>query len=534
MSTDLYPIKRALLSVTDKTGLIPLAQLLKTHQVELISTGGTGKVLKEAGIPFIEIEQFTGHPEAFDGRMKTISFTYASSLLFRRESEKDVAEAEKLQIPAVDLVVCNLYEFEKYQKQNLPTATLVEHIDIGGPLMIRAAAKNYTHVTVLSASQDYAQFIEEFATHNGKTKLKTRAYLASQTFKRIAHYDAAIANEMSCRLEEKQEPCALALPEPTPLRYGENPHQKSYFYPLLNGVSSGFAEAQKREGKALSYNNYLDADAAWKVVSELALFAKKNFSQTSLRGCAVIKHGNPCGLALAPTLSGALEEAWMGDAISSFGSIISFTSIVDESCAEFLKDKFVELLIAPDFTPGARKYFESKKNLRLLEMPLKKADEREWTLRSVLGGLLWQDEDQWHPSEVKVVAGNWPEAEKSWIDFGVIAAKYLKSNAIALVEWNRSKNIFRLVGAGMGQPNRLDSLLRLALPRAQARGVDVKDLLLVSDAFFPFPDSVEVAHAAGLRWIVQPGGSVKDAEVIKRAQELSLSMVFTGERHFRH
>lgn len=521
-----WPIKTALLSCTDKTGLRELAETLVTHGVHLISTGGTGAMLRNWGIPFEEISSYTGHPEAFQGRMKTISFACASALLFRRNDPADTLEAAQLNIRQIDLVVCNLYAFEAAACAETDEATLVENIDIGGPLMVRAAAKNFQHVTILSSVDQYASFLDEFA--QGETTLAFRKRMALEAFERIAAYDVAIAEELGRRFTEAPRPQKFVkLTNGKKLRYGENPHQSAHVYEWSNAGDHSLAATSSLQGKELSYNNMLDADAAWKAVGDLnTLFNGVGAA------CAVIKHGNPCGLVHASTGMQALERAWEGDSVSAFGGIIAVTSELGITEARFFENKFVEIILAPKFTAEAREFLATKKNLRLLELPVRPMKLRETTMRSFLGGVLVQEEDESLANEFRVVTKTTLKDKTNLIHFGVLAAKHLKSNAIALVR--EHNGVHELVGAGMGQPNRLDSLLKLALPRLTAKDIAPQDVVLVSDAFFPFGDTVEVAATAGIKWVVQPGGSIRDDKVIDVANKHNMGMVFTGERHFRH
>lgn len=515
-----WTIQTALLSCTDKTELRTLAEKLIQHGVHLISTGGTGAMLRTWGIPFQEISDYTGHPEAFNGRMKTISFNCASALLFRRLDPADTLEAAQLSIRPIDLVVCNLYAFEEAARNNQDDKTLVENIDIGGPLMVRAAAKNFETVTVLTDPRQYQEFIQDF---EGATTLEQRQHLALVAFKTIAAYDVAIANELASRWTENKAPQFLDLSRGKSLRYGENPHQVATMYET--NFAHSLARAQVWQGKELSYNNMLDADAAWKVVSDVA----------TLKGvaCAVIKHGNPCGLSLANDALSALKQAWTGDPVSAFGGVIAVSDVVDDQFAAFFQDKFVEIIIATGFSEQARDILSAKKNLRLLELPLKPLEAKETVIRSFLGGVLVQEEDESFTSEYQPVTHiGWHEKDNRLAAFGVMAVKHLKSNAIALVR--ESQGVLELAGAGMGQPNRIDSLMKLALPRLLEKELATSDVIMVSDAFFPFGDTIEIAANAGIKRIVQPGGSMRDEEVIETANRHGVAMVFTHQRHFRH
>ena len=520
-------IKKALFSVSDKDGVIGFAKFLAERGVEILATGGTAKKLEDAGIAISPLEKLTGNPEAFGGRMKTISFPFASALLFRRDNSEDVSTAKKMGIEPIDLVVCNLYPFQEARKRKAPEAELIEEIDIGGPTMIRAAAKNYAHVAVATNPSQYADLMNEIKNNDGGLLLATRKNLAVAAFRLMASYDSAIAEELSGRFLG-EESVYLCLDQGKKLRYGENPHQEAIFYRNPSATGGSIYSAEIIQGKALSYNNILDADAALRTVSDTSHAVGDKTPVVS-----IIKHLNPCGLASGKTLLEALELAWAGDPVSAFGGILCFSSPINVECAEWLGDKFVELVVAPGADPGALAVFAKKKNLRVLLCPLRSASQREKMFRSVYGGVLIQDEDEGLDKEFRSVTKNAFPAEKLPLaSFGAMAAKHLRSNAIALVREHKNGS-FQLVGAGMGQPNRIDSLRSLAAPRAKEKG-GFSDLIMISDAFFPFADTVEAAHEYGIKFIVQPGGSMRDEEVIAAADRLGISMVFTARRHFRH
>lgn len=522
------PIKTALLSTTDKTNLVALAQNLVSKGVKLISTGGTYKLLTAAGLPVTPVEEITGNPEAFGGRMKSISFQIASGLLYRRGHAEDELEANKLNIPKIDLVVCNLYPFENYTGKNTKEEALVEEIDIGGPLMIRAAAKNYHGVAVLTDPTQYETFTKHINDHFGTT-FEFRRTLAAEAFDRIARYDAAIAEELGERFNPERTEKFVALKKVQTLRYGENPHQKSTWYQWNNAKTAGFAEVKVLQGKELSYNNILDADAAWKSMSDVHGLFTQDYTAT------VIKHGNPCGLAHGKDALTTLTEAWKGDEVSSFGGIVALSFEVDLKTAEFFEERFVEIVMAPAFTAEAKAFFTKKKNVRLLELPIRNRESQEMTLRSFHGGVLMQQEDETlaaFETYTTKTKNKFSETQTQLVNFGILACKHLKSNGIALV--GEKNGTITLVGAGMGQPNRLDSLHLLASHRAKKKEANFSSLILISDAFFPFADSIEAANEYGIKYIVQPGGSIRDNEVIQKADECGMAMIFTGERHFRH
>lgn len=514
-------IKRALISVSDKTGIDKIAKFLFEYKVELISTGGTKKYLEELGLPVTSVESLTGNPEAFGGRMKSISFQISSGLLFRRYHEQDQKESKDLNIKPIDLVICNLYPFEKYMNQNSPEDVLIENIDIGGPLMLRAAAKNYESVTVLSGANEYINFMTHVMENKANTSFEFRRNQAIKTFVRVAEYDQAIAQELTKNY----------MPEMNQtLRYGENPHQSASLM-IKNNTDSQItlARAEFIQGKELSYNNWMDADSAWRVMSDVAHASPNKFIT------AVIKHANPCGLAATTDSFDSLLEAWNGDNISAFGGIIACSYIVEARHAEFLTQNFIEVLIAPEFSPEALELFTKKKNVRLLKTPIREYKQKETMMRSISGGILIQDEDERSAKteEAKLVTQKtFTPNHQELVDFGVLACKHLKSNGIALVA--KTDKGFSLVGTGMGQPNRLDSLRLLAVHRAKMKNVPMDQVLMISDAFFPFADSVDVCNEVGIKAIVQPGGSIRDNEVIEACNKYGIAMVMTGVRHFRH
>ena len=518
-------IKRALISVSDKTHLDRLVHYLNENKVELISTGGTKKYIEGLGIPVTAVESITGNPEAFGGRMKSISFQISSGLLFRRFNETELFEAKKLNIQPIDLVICNLYPFEKHVELKSDEDLLIENIDIGGPLMLRCAAKNYESVTVLSESTDYDQFIHFTQKNKLTTDFHYRREQAVKTFQRITHYDKAISDELSKRYLKSEN-----------LRYGENPHQKAELILTSNTDSAvQIARAEFIQGKELSYNNWIDADAAWRVASDI--YHVQNKTQYN-HVTVVVKHANPCGLAACTLEIESLKEAWNGDSISSFGGIIATSYTVTKEIAEFLIKNFIEVLVAPDFEIEALELFKTKKNVRLLKTPLREYRQNEMMTKSISGALLKQNEDEASLAvdQFKVVTkSQFSDKHKSLFQFGVLACKHLKSNGVALVGHCASgAHGLVLVGAGMGQPNRLDSLRLLAVHRAKNKDFKMKDLVLISDAFFPFSDSIDVCHEVGISAVIQPGGSIKDQEVIAKCDEHQIAMAVTGVRHFRH
>ncbi len=523
MNKENIKIKRALLSVSDKEEIVELAKVLASKSVEIISTGGTKKKLEEAGIKVTPIESVTGNPEAFGGRMKTISFQVGSALLFRRFNNQDLKDSKALGIEPIDLVVCNLYPFEDYVKKGETNLdVLIENIDIGGPTMIRAAAKNYEGVTILTNPNQYKIFCEEFET-SGEVSFKKRKFFSLEAFRLTASYDLMVNNYLTLNDDSNALVPNINLLDSTELRYGENSHQRALLYKNNN---KGIAHAVKIQGKDLSYNNLLDADAAWKVAGDASLALK---GKTSV---SVIKHLNPCGLAVGDNSLEVLELAWAGDPVSAFGGIIATTCKVTKEFAEFFDKKFIEVLIAPDFDSDALDYLSKKKNLRVLKSPNYQPNN-EQIVRSISGGMLIQNEDEGLDTEFRIVTkNNEIEKDHELNQFGIMAAKHLKSNAIAFVL--KTKDVFQLVGAGMGQPNRIDSLRKLCLPRIQEKLIEPNELTMISDAFFPFADTIEVCAKFNIKKIIQPGGSIRDDEVIKAADQNNISMLFTGRRHFRH
>jgi phosphoribosylaminoimidazolecarboxamide formyltransferase / IMP cyclohydrolase len=523
-------IQRALLSVTDKSGIVELAHFLHKKNIEILSTGGTAAILQKEGIPITPVEKITGNPEAFGGRMKSISFQIGSALLYRRYHEQDQIDAKKLEIQAIDLVVCNLYPFFEVASKSDNIDELIENIDIGGPTMIRASAKNYESVTVLTNPNQYEAFVNCYQQQNS-VSFELRQSFALEAFKLTAHYDTQVANKLSDVIGDKTL-VGINVASPKKLRYGENPHQEANLYNIQNTNFHGIANCEILQGKELSYNNLLDADAAWKICSDAYHVCEMNPKRVSV---SVVKHLNPCGLAVADNVDDALTLAWAGDPISAFGGIIAFSCPVDEKIASWFTDKFVEILIAPEFTHEACKILSQKKNVRLLKTSLIPFNSQEKVIRSIAGGLLVQDEDTTLDLEFQTVTTKqFPKEKFDLAKFGVVACKHLKSNAICLVS-RETTGAFWLTGAGMGQPNRLDALRYLSIPRFNLKSnLSIEDSILISDAFFPFRDSIEVAHEFNIKYIIQPGGSMRDQEVIDACNEFDIAMGLTHKRHFRH
>lgn len=508
------PIRRALLSVSDKANLLPLAQTLASKNVELIASGGTAAVLQQAGFAVTPVENLSGKGEAFQGRMKTISFEIASSLLFRRDDSSDVQQAQDLGIEPIDLVVVNLYPFHETLRSGKDFATCIENIDIGGPTLLRAGAKNFRSVTVLSNPTQYEGFISEF-TKNGNTTLEFRQKCAADVFQMTNFYDQAIAVYL---LEQSG----------AGLRYGENPHQKGLL--LKDPFQTGLAHLESQRGKEMSYNNYLDSDFALRTLQDFIFWQEGEQGAEHKPTAIVVKHNTPCGIAIAKNPLEALEHAWRGDEKSSFGGIIALSFPVTLDVAEFFKEKFVEVIMAPDFSEEAEQLL--KKNCRTLKISL--SSSSSWQARGIDGGTLMQEKDAPFKENFKVVTQRpFEQGQMKLAEFSALAVKNLKSNAIALCR--EIKDGYELVTMGAGQTNRIDCIEILIAARLRDKKItDVSNYVLSSDAFFPFSDSVEAAAKLGVKFIVQPGGSVKDSEVVAEADRREMAMAFTGRRHFLH
>ena len=509
-------IQRALLSVSDKTGLVDFAKFLAGRGVELISTGGTAKALRDAGVKVMELSDYTGFPEMMDGRVKTLHPKVHGGLLQRRDLEPHREQAKKHGIPTIDLVVVNLYPFEQTVAKPDCTAELaIENIDIGGPSMLRSAAKNHEAVTVLVDPSDYTA-VQKEVEKSGDTTLETRRKLAAKVFRHTSHYDHLISAYLTQRVEANPlaETAGLVRRKAQSLRYGENPHQKAALY------GSFLDSFRQLHGKELSYNNVLDLSAA------AALIAEFREAEPTL---AILKHTNPCGVGTAKNLSEAWEKAFATDRQAPFGGIIAANRPLDAGTAKAIAEIFSEVILAPSFTPEALAILQAKKNLRLIENREKTGGG--WDYRSVRGGgLLVQEADDRgdQEKEWKVVTKRTPtETEMRAMRFGWKVVRHVKSNAIVYSAEDRT------LGIGAGQMSRVDSS-RIAVWKAGEAKLSLKGSAVASDAFFPFPDGLEAAAQAGATAAIQPGGSVKDAEVIAAADRLGMAMVFTGRRHFRH
>jgi phosphoribosylaminoimidazolecarboxamide formyltransferase/IMP cyclohydrolase len=537
--------RTALISVSDKTGLLPFAQGLHKLGWRILSTGGTLKHLNDNGVPAVQVSEHTGSPEILDGRVKTLHPRIHGGILAQRAKADHVKQLGEQKIDPIDVVVVNLYPFrETVAKEGVSLEDAIENIDIGGPSMLRSSAKNHADVAVLCNPDDYETVLNELNA-GGSTTLETRRRLAVTAFRHTADYDSAIDAYLSKALLGESV-LRLGYKPGSALRYGENDHQQASFYPEFTapGAESNLGTAKQLHGKELSYNNLVDADAALESVRDL---------QGDI-AVSIIKHMNPCGYATGATLAEAFEAAWQGDPVSAFGSVIAVSRKVDLATAERLKGRFVELLIAPGYDADALEFLQKKsKDIRLLDIGTMIAPQKRKVYKHILGGMLEQDRDvdlarKWEsPTAAKLPEGLKPLAEFTWK-----ACKHVKSNAIVL-GYEYAPGQYTLVGMGPGQPNRIDSNLLLCQPRArenlgriaQAQGLEgeaakafvdaaMGRCVMASDAFFPFDDNVKAAHQGGVRHIVQPGGSLRDAEVIAIADALGISLVFTGTRHFRH
>jgi phosphoribosylaminoimidazolecarboxamide formyltransferase/IMP cyclohydrolase len=520
-------IRRALISLSDKTGLEQLAHALAERNVVLISTGGTSAKLKGAGFAVTDVAEVTGFPEILDGRVKTLHPSIHGGLLAVRGNEEHIRSAEKHKIEAIDLLIVNLYPFEATVASGASFDDCVENIDIGGPAMIRAAAKNHASVTVIVDSADFPKLLDEMSANGGRTTPEFRKRLAAKAYARTAAYDAAISNWLGAAAEHP-EGAALGFP-PTfttqykksiDMRYGENPHQRGAFYVSSKPETGTISSARQLLGKDLSYNNVADSDAALECV--------KSFADRP--ACVIVKHANPCGVAEADALEAAYDRAFLTDPESAFGGIIAFNRELDGATAsKIVERQFVEVILAPSVTDEAREAVAAKKNVRLMttgEWPLVAAQRLE--SRTVAGGLLVQDSDLALYEHLQVVTKRHPtSAEMADLLFAWKVAKFVKSNAIVYAKNGAT------VGIGAGQMSRVNSS-RIASIKAEMAGLDVKGSAVASDAFFPFADGLLAAAEAGATAVIQPGGSMRDEEVVKAADDKGLAMVLTGMRHFRH
>jgi phosphoribosylaminoimidazolecarboxamide formyltransferase/IMP cyclohydrolase len=516
-------VRRALLSVSDKSGIVELARALAASGVELISTGGTAKLLQKERIPVVEVSSYTGFPEMLDGRVKTLHPKIHAGLLARRDDPAHLAALQGSGIGTIDLLVVNLYPFQAtVADPDCRFEDAIENIDIGGPAMLRSAAKNHAAVAVLVDPADYARVLDEIRA-SGEVSAATRFGLAAKAFAHSAGYDGAIANYLSsldAKGARREYPQVLTLQfaKIDDLRYGENPHQSAAFYQDERPTPGSIASYRQIQGKELSYNNIADADAAWECV--------KGFSDPA---CVIVKHANPCGAAVGGTLAAAYAKALKTDPVSAFGGILAFNRALDAQTAAAIGGQFAEVVIAPRVEPEAQKLLAKKTNVRVLEVPLVHGSQAH-DYKRVGGGLLVQTSDSrvLDRKDFKVVTRSAPD-EAQWLDllFAWCVAKYVKSNGIVFCRDGTT------LGVGAGQMSRIDSV-HIAAIKAKAAGLSLTDSVVASDAFFPFRDGLDALAEAGAAAVIQPGGSVRDTEVIAAADERGIAMVLTGVRHFRH
>jgi len=525
-------IRTALLSVSDKNGIVPFAKALHDQGIKLISTGGTAKLLAENQLPVVEVASLTKFPEMLDGRVKTLHPTVHGGLLARRDSPEHMSALKEHGIDTIDMLVINLYPFNQtVAKETCSFEDAVENIDIGGPAMLRAAAKNHQDVTVLISPEDYAPVLAEMKANNNSVSYKTNLALAKKVFAHTAQYDGAIANYLSALGEDLDhqtrsiypETLHLAFEKVQEMRYGENPHQSAAFYKDIIPVDGALANYKQLQGKELSYNNIADADSAWECV--------KSFSNNAGgdAACVIIKHANPCGVAVGSSALEAYQKAFKTDPSSAFGGIIAFNVPCDAAAAEAISKQFVEVLIAPRFSAEAKAIFATKQNVRLLEIPLGNAFNT-FDFKRVGGGLLVQSPDAKNvlQNEMRVVSKRLPTPhEMNDMMFAWRVAKFVKSNAIVYCANGMT------LGIGAGQMSRVDSA-RMASIKAENAGLSLKGSAVASDAFFPFRDGLDVVVKGGASCAIQPGGSMRDDEIIAAADEHGIAMIFTGTRHFRH
>ncbi len=550
MDTSLKPITRALISVSDKAGLAEFAQTLVKHKIELISTGGTAKLLREAGLTVRDVSDLTGFPEMLDGRVKTLHPKVHGGILGIRDNEEHRAKMAEHDIVPIDLVVVNLYPFRQtIQKSDVTLAEAIENIDIGGPAMIRSASKNHHDVAVVVDPNDYALVAAMLDSHHGALPQNIRYQLALTAFRHTASYDKEIARflwsrqasnlDLAMGTEVKEQPelpdeIELDLRKAAGLRYGENPHQRAALYRVAGSDEQGVANAEQLQGKELSYNNLIDSDGAWELVMELKrmqLRELRSKGATDLsrlpHACAIIKHTNPCGVGVADAPLAAFQKAKATDPVSAFGGIIAFSNLVDEAAAKEIAEMFAEVIIAPDFTEGARGVLAAKKNLRVLRMGEVMSNPHALEFRKISGGVLVQEKDAELLDEEKfeIVSDRKPNpAELRALRFAWAICKHVKSNAIVYAKETQ------LIGVGAGQMSRVDSV-KFGAAKAQ---LDLRGSVLASDAFFPFRDGIDEAARHGITAVIQPGGSMRDKESIEAANEHGLAMVLTGMRHFKH
>jgi len=515
-------ITRALISVSDKSGIVDFAKALLTHGVEILSTGGTAQLLKLNGVVVKEVSEFTGFPEMMEGRVKTLHPKVHGGILARRDKPDHARAMKEHGIAPIDMVVVNLYPFaQTVAKPGCTMEDAIENIDIGGPAMVRAAAKNNAFVAVVTDPADYPGIVEKMKAGKGALDDAERYRLAAKAFSHTAEYDGMISNWLTARsadgsAREFPERFNQQLRLSQTLRYGENPHQSAAFYVERDPPKGTLASFRQLQGKELSYNNIADADAAWECCRTFDVPA-----------CVIVKHANPCGVAIADSPLAAYRNAFLTDPTSAFGGIIAFNRTVDAAAAEAVSAQFVEVVIAPKYEADALKVFAAKKNVRLLRIDADKT-LNALDMKRVGGGLLVQTSDAWDVSELRIVTRRDPtKAEMNDLVFAFRVAKFVKSNAIVFCRNGMT------LGVGAGQMSRVDST-RIAAIKAKNAGLSLRGSVAASDAFFPFRDGLDVVANAGARAVIQPGGSVRDSEVIAAADEHGIAMVFTGMRHFRH
>jgi len=517
-------IQRALLSVSDKTGLVDFARALAAAGVELLSTGGTAKALREAGLAVIDVSEYTGFPEMLDGRVKTLHPKVHGGILARRDLPEHVATMTEHGMPYIDLVCVNLYPFVATVSQPHTLDDAIENIDIGGPAMVRSSAKNYRHVAIVTDPADYPLLASEMQANGGALTEATRFKLAKKAFSHTAEYDGAISNYLTALNESSEreafgEKLNLQFTRAQTCRYGENPHQAGAFYVEAHAPAGTISTARQLQGKELSYNNIADTDAALECVKQF----------DAAPACVIVKHANPCGVAYGASLMEAYDRAYKTDPESAFGGIIAFNGRLDgETAAAIVERQFVEVIIAPEVSPEASAAVAAKKNVRLLECGAWSGAVKQLDMKRVAGGLLVQDADVLLNAELKTVTDRAPsEKEMDDLLFAWRVAKFVKSNAIVYAKDRMT------VGVGAGQMSRVNSA-RIAAIKAEHAGLTVPGSVMASDAFFPFRDGIDQAAAAGIQAVIQPGGSMRDDEVIAAANAHGIAMVFTGTRHFRH
>ncbi len=516
------PIKRALVSVSDKTDIAEFAKQLHQRGVEILSTGGTAELMKKSGVPVTLISDYTGFPEMMDGRIKTLHPKVHGGILGRRDLPEHMEAMDQHAIKPIDLVVINLYPFEAtIAKEGCTLADAIENIDIGGPAMVRSASKNYNDVAIVVNPADYEQILKEIDENNGAVTLETRQRLSHDAFAMTARYDSMIAGYLSGQIGEASKfppSYQTRLNKVQDLRYGENPHQAAALYKEAQPLKADVVQAEQLQGKELSFNNYIDMNAAWECALE--------FEEST---AVIIKHTNPCGTASGKDQTAVFIQARETDPVSAFGGVLGFNRPVTLTTAEEIVKNFVEVIIAPDYEPAALALFAKKKNVRVMQMPALEGHTKKsrMDIKRIGGGLLIQDADELtlDPDQLKVVTKIQPDDTMlEELKFAWKVAKHVKSNAIVYARGQET------VGIGAGQMSRVDST-RLAIEKANK---EVKGCVMASDAFFPFRDSIDAAAERGIRAIIQPGGSIRDEEVIQAADEHKIAMVFTGIRHFKH